>query len=56
VNALAPVFGREAASATVSALGFLPTVRAEELSLADFEALAVRLGAPRRANNEEEES
>ncbi len=56
VNALAPTFGRDAAAAAVAAQGFLPTVRAEELSLADFEALAPRLGPARSARIETEES
>jgi 16S rRNA (adenine1518-N6/adenine1519-N6)-dimethyltransferase len=49
VNALAPAYGRDEAAAAVGAQGLPPTVRAEELSLADFEALAGRLGPPRSA-------
>jgi len=56
VNALTPLYGREGAAAAVAALGLLPTVRAEELSLADFEALAVRLDPARSAKIEPEES
>ena len=56
VNALSPSYGREGAAAAVAALGLLPTVRAEELSLSEFEALAVRLGPPRSARIEAEAS
>jgi len=49
VNALSPSYGRDEAAAAVVAQGFLPTVRAEELSLSDFVALAARLGPPRSA-------
>ena len=54
VNALSPSYGREGAAAAVAAQGLLPTVRAEELSLSDFEALAARLGPPRSARIEPE--
>ena len=49
INALAPAFGRDVAAAAVAAYGLLSTVRAEELSLADFGALASRLGPPKAA-------
>ncbi len=55
VNALSPSYGRGEAAAAVAAQGLLPTVRAEELSLADFEALATRLGPPRSARIEAED-
>jgi 16S rRNA (adenine1518-N6/adenine1519-N6)-dimethyltransferase len=55
VNALAPAFGRDEAAAAVSAQGLLPTARAEELSLAEFEGLAERLGPARSARIEPEE-
>jgi 16S rRNA (adenine1518-N6/adenine1519-N6)-dimethyltransferase len=56
VNALSPTYGREEAAAAVAAQGLLPTVRAEELSLSDFEALAARLGPPRSARIQPETS
>ena len=48
VNSLTALWGREKALETVRDLGLLPTVRAEELSLATFHALSERLG-PRRS-------
>jgi 16S rRNA (adenine1518-N6/adenine1519-N6)-dimethyltransferase len=49
INALTPLWGREKAHASVSALGLLPTVRAETLSLDTFRALVPLLGPPGRA-------
>lgn len=45
-NALAASWGREAVVKALDALGLLPTVRAEELSLPGYFELAVRLGPP----------
>jgi len=56
VNALTPLYGRENAAAAVAALGLLPTVRAEELTLAEFAALSLRLDPARNAKTEPEES
>ena len=56
VNALTPPYGRENAAAAVAALGLLPTVRAEELTLAEFAALSLRLDPARNAKTKPEES
>jgi len=56
VNALTPLCGRENAAAAVAALGLLPTVRAEELTLAEFAALSLRLDPARNAKTKPEES
>lgn len=43
VNSLTPLFGRERAAAAVAAVALDPLVRAEALSLADFQRLATAL-------------